>query len=167
MGLFDFLKTKKAPKKKTPSIDLSKVKVPKEKSLTMNVTIDEVQAYTNDRDKNDELLKTLPNDQYPSLGGKIVSYHPNPRDFLSNFFAVVEFPLVGKPQKTFVVNCTALIKSKTHGKISYPAEGTWIMFKDLGEQEDTDGKLRSYGIATVVFSQSLFKTIMSMSKKKK
>jgi len=167
MGLFDFLKKKKAPKPKIPDIDLSKVKVPKEKLYTMKVTSEQIQAFTNDRDKNDKLLKTLPKDQFPSLGGKIVGYSPHPQDFLSKFFAVVEYPIIGKPQQTFVVNCTALIKLTTIGKISYPAEGTWIMFKNLGEQKDTDGELRSYGIATIVFSQSLFKAMMSLGKKKK
>ena len=170
MGIFDIFKKKSkasSPNNILDQLASGKIKVPKEKLHKIKITHEEFIEYSNDRHKNHKTLETLPKKDYPTLGGRIVGYHPNPKDIITRLMAVVEFPIVGKTQKTFVVNCTALGRNPTTGTLTYPAEGSWIMFQEIGEGKDDDGKTRSYGIASMVISQGFISMIEKASKLKK
>ena len=170
MGIFDIFKKKSkasSPNNILDQLASGKIKVPKEKLHKIKITHEEFIEYSNDRHKNHKTLETLPKKDYPTLGGRIVGYHPNPKDIITRLMAIVEFPIVGKTQKTFVVNCTALGRNPTTGTLTYPAEGSWIMFQEIGEGKDDDGKTRSYGIASMVISQGFISMIEKASKLKK
>jgi len=170
MGLFHIFKKKE----KTSSSDNilkqladNKIKIPKEKLHKIEITHEEFLQYSNDRHKNHRTLETLPKEDFPTLGGKIIGYHPYPKDIVTRLMAIVEFPIIGETQKTFVVNCTALGRNPTTSMLTYPAEGTWIMFQEIGEGKDDDGKTRSYGIASMVISQEFYNMVEKASKLKK
>ena len=79
--------------------------------------------------------------------------------------AVVEWPVYKKVERTFVVDCTLLGKS-SGSNLTYPGESTWIFFRELGKQKDTDGILRTYGIAETVFTEQLIQLALKEKKKK-
>ena len=167
MGIFDIFKKKtKASSSDNILKQLAKIKIPKEKLHKIKITHKEFLEYSNDRHNNHKTLEALPKD-FPTLGGRIVGYHPNPKDIITRLMAVVEFPIIGKTTKTFVVNCTTLGRNPTTDTLTYPAEGTWIMFQEIGEGKDDDGKTRSYGIASIVISQGFYNMVEKASKLKK
>ena len=168
MGLFDIFKKKKN-KKNLDISDLIKndlIKVPEVKFDKIDMNSAELDEYVKDSRDNSKLLKTLPEKDFPSLGGKIVGYHPHPKNFVTSMYAVVEYPIIGEVQKSFVVNCSGIAKTQL-GHLLLPKKGTWILFKDLGEMKDTDEESRSYGLATLVMSQSLFDMFSKAAKQKK
>ena len=170
MGLFDLFKKKTKTSTNNNILKLltkGEIKVPKEKLNKIKITHEEFIEYSNDKHKNHKTLETLPEKDHPTLGGKIVGYHPNPKDIITKLMAVVEFPIIGETQKTYAVNCTALGRNPTTGTLTYPAEGTWIMFQEIGEGKDDDGKTRSYGIASMVISEGFINMIQKASNSKR
>lgn len=168
MGLFDIFKKKKN-KKNLDISDLIKndlIKVPEVKFDKIRINDDQLNEYVKDSGDNNKLLRTLPEKDFPSLGGKIVGYHPHPKNFVTSMYAVVEYPIIGEVQKSFVVNCSGIAKTQL-GHLLLPKKGTWILFKDLGEMKDIDEKSRSYGLADLVMSQSLFDMFSRAAKQKR
>ncbi|RZO90401.1 MAG: hypothetical protein EVA56_03705 [alpha proteobacterium HIMB114] len=169
MGLFDIFKKTQAISSNNIFDQLAsdKIKVPKEKLHKIKITHEEFMEYSNDRHENFKITEKLSKTDYPPLGGRIVGYYPNPKDIITRLMAVVEYPIIGETQKTFVVNCSPLGKNPTTGTLTYPAEGSWIMFQEIGEDKDHDGKTRSYGIASIVLTESFIKMIEKLAKSKK
>ena len=169
MGIFDFFKKKKKSNNNLDISDLIKndlIKVPEVKYDQIEINRDQLNEYIKESSENNKLLQTLPEKDFPSLGGRIVGYHPYPKNFISNMYAVVEYPIIGEVQKSFVVNCSSIARTKI-GYLLLPTKGTWILFKDFGEIKDVDGKARSYGLATLVMSQSVFDMFSKAAKMKK
>ena len=169
MGIFDFLKKKK---KSNNNIDISYlvknnlVKVPEVKFNKIAMNGDQLNDYIKDTSKNSALLKTLPKKDFPEIWGKIVGYHPYPKDFITSMYAIVNHPVIGEVQKSFVVNCSGIAELESN-HLLLPVEGTWISFKDLGENKNTNGEIRFYGLATLVIDQKIFDMILKVSKIKK
>ena len=169
MGIFDFFKKRKKNNKNINITDLIKndlIKVPEIKFDKIDMNSDQLNDYIKDTSKNSKLLRTLPERDFPSLGGKIVGYHPYPKDFITSMYAVVNYPIIGQVQQSFVVNCSGIAKLESN-HLLLPAEGTWILFKDLGENKNTNGEIRSYGLATLVMDQKLYDLLLQGSKLKK
>ena len=171
MGIFDIFKKKKKKKDKknldvTDLIKNDLIKVPEVKYDKIKINDDKLNEYVKDSGDNNKLIRTLPENDFPSLGGKIVGYHPHPKNFISSMYAVVEYPIIGEVEKSFAVNCSGIAKTQL-GYLLMPKKGTWILFKDLGEMKDTDEVARSYGVATLVMDQKLFDMFSRAAKLKK
>ena len=134
MGIFDIFKKKSkasSPNNILDQLASGKIKVPKEKLHKIKITHEEFIEYSNDRHKNHKTLETLPKKDYPTLGGRIVGYHPNPKDIITRVMAVVEFPIVGKTQKTFVVNNVGSYYNSTLNTKTYYINILYILFFNL------------------------------------
>ena len=88
MDIFDIFKKKKKKqnKKNLDVTDLIKndlIKVPEVKYDKIKINDDQLNEYVKDSGDNNKLLRTLPENDFPSLGGKIVGYHPHPKNFIS------------------------------------------------------------------------------------
>ena len=95
MGIFDIFKKKKKKKDKknldvTDLIKNDLIKVPEVKYDKIKINDDQLNEYVKDSGDNNKLIRTLPENDFPSLGGKIVGYHPHPKNFISSMYAVVE-----------------------------------------------------------------------------
>lgn len=167
MGIFDFFKKKKKNNTKNLDIkDLIKndlIKVPEVKFNKIDMNGNQLNDYIKDTSNNNALIKTLPKKDFPPLWGKIVGYHPYPKDFISSMYAVVNYPVIGDVQKSFVINCSGIAKPEIN-HLLLPGEGTWISFIDLGENKNTDGEIRSYGLATLIIDQKTFDMISKVAK---
>jgi len=171
MGVFDIFKKKKSSDDEfINSLARSEIKVPKEKLHKIKITHKQFLEYSEDRHKNfktTELLSKKDQVGDPPMVGVIVGYHPHPKDIVTTLTAIVEWPVLKQTEKTFVVNCTCLGRTPTTNNLTYPAEGTWIFFRKIGEGKDEDGKMRTYGIAETVFSPGFYEMIKKGLNKKK
>ena len=114
MGIFDIFKKKSkasSPNNILDQLASGKIKVPKEKLHKIKITHEEFIEYSNDRHKNHKTLETLPKKDYPTLGGRIVGYHPNPKDIITKLMAVVGFWFgwVSIPFTIFISSAVALV----------------------------------------------------------
>ena len=166
--IFNFLKK---DKKKSDTIEIisriesGQLKAPKVNDNIIKLTYEESLKYHNKHTENFKFTESLPKDKYPTLIGKIEGYHPYAKDIGSLLMAVVEWPVYKKVERTFVVDCTLLGKS-SGSNLTCPGESTWIFFRELGEQKDTDGILRTYGIAETIFTEQLIQLALKEYKKK-
>lgn len=166
--IFNFFKKEK---KKSDTIEIvsriesGQLKAPKAKDNIIKLTQEEFRNYSDKHHENFKFTETLPKDKYPTLIGKIEGYHPYAKDLGSLLMAVVEWPVYKKVERTFVVDCTLIAKTSGNN-LTYPGEGTWIFFRELGKQKDTDGILRTYGIAETVFTEQLIQLALKEYKKK-
>jgi hypothetical protein len=147
-------------------IESGQLKAPKVRDNIIKLTQEEFHKYSDKHHENFKFTETLPKDKYPTLIGVIEGYHPYVKDIGSLLMAVVEWPVYKKSERTFVVDCTLLGKTSGGSNLTYPGEGTWIFFRELGEQKDTDGILRTYGIAETIFTEQLIQLALKEYKKK-
>jgi hypothetical protein len=138
---------------------------PKKKDKTIKLSREEFILYSNHRHEIFKTTEMLPEDKHPSLYGVIVGYHPYPKDIITALTAVVEWPCYEKSKKTFVVDCSLLARGSSPN-LTYPGEGTWIIFRELGKTKDADGTIRAYGMADTVFSSQLINIALKASGKK-
>ena len=166
--IFNFFKKKKKitsdPIEIISRIESGQLKSPKVSDNIIKLSQEEFRNYSDKHHENFKFTETL-KDKYPTLIGKIEGYHPYAKDLGSSLMAVVVWPVYKKVERTFVVDCTLLAKT-SGGTLTYPGEGTWIFFRELGEQKDTDGILRTYGIAETIFSEQLIQLALKEYKKK-
>ena len=146
-------------------IESGQLKAPKINELNIKLTQEEFRKYSDKHHENHKFTETLPKDKHPTHIGVIKGYHPYANDIGSLLMAVVEWPVYKKVERTFVVDCTLLGKS-SGSNLTYPGESTWIFFRELGKQKDTDGILRTYGIAETVFTEQLIQLALKEYKKK-
>lgn len=167
MGLFDFFKKEKNKSdivEIISRIESGQLKAPKVRDNIIKLTHEEFLKYSDKHHENFKFTETLPKDKYPTFIGVIKGYHPYAKDTGSLLMAVVEWPVYKKVDRTFVIDCTLL--GKTSGRnLTYPGEGTWIFFRELGNQKDTDGILRTYGIAETIFTEQLIQLALKGYKK--
>jgi len=183
MGLFDIFKkkqsqeeTRKSQRKKELTeqlkdfsilIDLikeNKIKIP-QLSYSTASAITEKEFLECDKAKDTAFRTTsfLSKEKRPFLVGVIETYHPYPKDLAEASTALVQWPVHGKNQKIFNVDCSALASfsigsyPKSLYNVTYPKPGSWIWFCEYGKSKDTDGLLRSYGIAQMVFDYKSLK----------
>jgi hypothetical protein len=147
-------------------IESGQLKAPKVRDNIIKLTQEEFHKYSDKHHENFKFTETLPKDKYPTLIGVIEGYHPYVKDIGSLLMAVVEWPVYKKSERTFVVDCTLLGKTSGGSNLTYPGEGTWIFFRELGEKKDTDGILRKYGIAETIFTEQLIQLALKEYKKK-
>ena len=166
--IFNFFKKKKKltsdPIEIISRIESGQLKSPKVSDNIIKLTQEEFRNYSDKHHENFKFTETL-KDKYPTLIGKIKGYHPYAKDLGSLLMAVVEWPVYKKAERTFVVDCTLLAKTSGNN-LTYPGEGTWIFFRELGEKKDTDGILRTYGIAETIFTEQLIQLALKEYKKK-
>ena len=147
MGLFDFFKKKinEIPK------DL---KVPLPKYLKIELERGEIKKIRDQANDIYEVLRSKHETKEMSQVGKIFGYHPYPKDIVEQFYAVVNWPVHKKAEKSFVVDMSYLVRSDPKEFLSdtyhYPAEGTWITFYPLGTSKDVDNISRTYCVAEAV-----------------
>ena len=146
-------------------IESGQLKAPKVRDNIIKLTQEEFHKYSDKHHENFKFTETLPKDKHPTHIGVIKGYHPYAKDIGSLLMAVVEWPVYKKVERTFVVDCTLLGKS-SGSNLTYPGENTWIFFRELGKQKDTDGILRTYGIAETVFTEQLIQLALKEHKKK-
>jgi len=147
-------------------IESGQLKAPKVRDNIIKLTQEEFHKYSDKHHENFKFTETLPKDKYPTLIGVIEGYHPYVKDIGSLLMAVVEWPVYKKSERTFVVDCTLLGKTSGGSNLTYPGEGTWIFFRELGEKKDTDGILRKYAIAETIFTEQLIQLALKEYKKK-
>jgi hypothetical protein len=147
-------------------IESGQLKAPKINQLNIKLTQEEFRQYSDRHHDNFKTTEMLPKDKHPTLLGVIRGYHPCAKNITSSLMAVIEWPVYKKSERTFVVDCTLLGKTSGGSNLTYPGEGTWIFFRELGEQKDTDGILRTYGIAETIFTEQLIQLALKKYKKK-
>ena len=166
--IFNFFKKKK---KTSDTIEIisriesGQLKSPKVRDNIIKLTQEEFHKYSDKHHENFKFIEALSKDKYPTLIGVIRGYHPYAKDVGSLLMAVVEWPVYKKAERTFVVDCTLLGKS-SGSNLTYPGESTWIFFRELVKQKDTDGILRTYGIAETIFTEQLIQLALKEYKKK-
>ena len=140
-------------KKKLPDvieIVKSGIKMPKAK-YTIKMSSEQFGEFSSAHNENFKTTEMLSQKNYKSLIGKIVGYHPSPKDIKTALTAVVEWPVYKKSERNYVVDCTLACRTSGSDRVSYPIEGTWIHFREVGEAKDTDGQTRLYGLAETIF----------------
>ena len=95
MGLFDFFKKKKNEIPKD-------LKVPLPKYLKIELERGEIKKIRDQANDIYEVLRSKHKTKEMSQVGKIFGYHPHPKDIVEQFYAVVNWPVHKKAEKSFV-----------------------------------------------------------------